>query len=171
MSLKKHAKRVASASTAAPEGRRHATPGKRKNATLSRSSTKGASRADAGVAAFLAKLDHPLKPCITALRKIILGVSPAIVEEIKWNAPSFRTVDHFATMNLRGQGDLSRLMLILHTGAKVKDKVMQGSIPDPNGLLQWLAKDRAMVTFSNAGDLNAKTKPLIEVIQSWIGQL
>ena len=130
-----------------------------------------ASQADAGVAAFLAKLDHPLKPCITALRKIILGVSPEIVEEIKWNSPSFRTVDHFATMNLHGKGDSTRLLLILHTGAKAKNKVMQGAIPDPKGLLQWLAQDRAMIAFADAGDLKAKTRPLIAVIRAWIGRM
>ena len=46
-------------------------------------------------------LDHPGKPVIHALRLLILESAPEVGEEVKWNSPSFFTVDHFATMNLR----------------------------------------------------------------------
>ena len=83
---------------------------------------------DPAVFDYLDKLEHPLKAEIETVRQIILGVSPEIREGIKWNSPSFRTTDYFATLNLR-QG---RVWLILGTGAKVKPTAQTGlSIPDP----------------------------------------
>jgi hypothetical protein len=116
-------------------------------------------------------LDHPLKKEIEAVRRIILGASPAIREGIKWNAPSFSTSDYFATLNLRGQGHESRVWLILHTGAKAKGLSLHGKIPDPDGLLKWLAGDRALVFFIDAKDVTAKQKALRAVIRRWIEYL
>ncbi|CAN95414.1 MULTISPECIES: DUF1801 domain-containing protein [Sorangium] len=118
------------------------------------------------VVAFLRELDHPRKEAIVALRQIILGVSPAIREEIKWNAPSFRTTEHFATFNLRAK---DRVRLILHLGAKVKDTAAKGlEIADPAGLLEWLAKDRCLVTFSDGEDVQAKRAALESVLRAWL---
>jgi hypothetical protein len=58
---------------------------------------------DAAVAAFLRGLEHPLKQELEAVRRLILAASPTIHEGIKWNAPSFRTDEYFATMNLRAR--------------------------------------------------------------------
>src|SRR5262245_35945740 len=92
------------------------------------------------------KLDHPLKPALEAVRAIILGVSPKISEGIKWNSPSFRVQEWFATINIRKDA----VHVILHLGAKVKDNSTGGlTIDDPAGLLEWLAKDRAAVKFSD----------------------
>src|SRR5215213_6861569 len=38
---------------------------------------------------FMEKLDHPLKAGIEELRKIIKRINGDILEEIKWNAPSY----------------------------------------------------------------------------------
>ena len=128
------------------------------------------SQTDPAVTAFLRELDHPLKQEIEAVRKIILGVSPEIREGIKWNAPSFRTTDYFATLNNPRARD--RVMLILHKGAKVKDnttKEMQ--IADPAGLIKWLAKDRCLVTLGDRTDIQAKRSALEAIIREWIRQL
>ncbi|WP_437973104.1 DUF1801 domain-containing protein [Sorangium sp. So ce295] len=118
------------------------------------------------VVAFLRELEHPRKEAIVALRQIILGVSPAIREEIKWNAPSFRTTEHFATFNLRAK---DRVRLILHLGAKVKDTAAKGlEIADPAGLLEWLAKDRCLVTFTDGEDVQAKRAALESVLRAWL---
>jgi len=63
---------------------------------------------------FMAKLDHPHKRDIEALRKLVLAVDPAIREGVKWNAPSFRTTGYFATTNLRAKAGIG---VILHLGA------------------------------------------------------
>ena len=124
------------------------------------------------VLAFLRELDHPRKKEIEAVRQIILGVSPEIREGIKWNAPSFRTTDYFATVNLRTKGGEERVWLILHTGAKVKKTATTGiKIADPSGLLPWLANDRCLVTFRDGKDIQAKRAALEDIVREWIGQL
>ena len=124
------------------------------------------SAADAGVAAYMAALDHPLKPALEALRQAILAASPSIAEGIKWNMPSFRTTDYFATTNLTGK---TGLRLILHTGAKVKASAATGlAIDDPTGLLKWLAKDRALIGFADLAEVKARRAALQAIIRAWI---
>jgi hypothetical protein len=126
---------------------------------------------DSAVDAFLRDLNHPRKPEIEAIRRIILGVNPAIREGIKWNAPSFRTADYFATVNLRGKGDAERVWLILHTGAKAKGIAMKGRVADPTGLLKWLTADRCLVTFEGGKDIQVKRPALESVVRKWIKML
>ncbi len=123
------------------------------------------SASNASVEAFLAALEHPMKRELEAVRKVILGVSPAVREEIKWNAPSFYTTEHFATFNLRAQ---DRVRLILHTGAKVKAGATRPAVADPEGLLEWLGKDRAMVTLGDSRDVKAKSRALAAILAEWI---
>jgi hypothetical protein len=120
------------------------------------------------VAEFLRRLDHPLKKEIVAVRQIILGLNPAIREEIKWNAPSFFTTEHFATFNLRAR---DRIQLVLHQGAKVKDNATRPSIPDPTGLLKWLSTNRALLTLPDAKNVGASRKALEALIRAWIREL
>jgi hypothetical protein len=123
-------------------------------------------QADPAVAAFLRDTKHPLKSTITAVREIVLGVSPEIREGIKWNAPSFRTTDHFATFTLRAE---DRVRLILHTGAKVKATAKAGvKVADPSGLIEWLAPDRGVVTFRDKADVSAKREAFEAVLREWI---
>lgn len=117
------------------------------------------------VQSFIDELDHPLKSEVVAIRKLLLSVDPVISEEIKWNAPSFRTSEHFATMHLRAK---NAVQLILHLGAKSKRTVPPGAIADPKGLLKWLGADRASVSFTGAADLADKDDALVAIIQQWI---
>ena len=59
--------------------------------------------------------------------------------------------------------------LILHLGAKVRESV-DGivAIDDPGKLLKWLGKDRAMLEFANADELEGKKPALIAVLRQWI---
>ncbi|UQA59373.1 DUF1801 domain-containing protein [Polyangium aurulentum] len=137
-------------------------------AAAKRAASPKASGAGAGedVAAFMRDLDHPLKAEIEGLRQIILGVDPEVREEIKWNAPSFRTTEHFATFNLRTKDSVR---IILHTGAKVKESATKGlKIADPAGLLEWLSKDRCLVTFSDGKDIQGKRAALEAILREWI---
>ncbi|AUX48223.1 uncharacterized protein SOCE26_097540 [Sorangium cellulosum] len=129
----------------------------------------GGAQTHPDVIEFLRALDHPMKREIEAVRQIILGVSPEIHEEIKWNAPSFRTTDHFATFNLRTK---EHVRLILHRGVKVKDTATKGlEIADPAGLLEWLAKDRCLVTLGDGKDIEAKRAALEAVLRAWIASM
>jgi hypothetical protein len=120
----------------------------------------------ASVEQFLTALDHPLKPEILALRQLILGADPGIAEEIKWNAPSFRTSEHFATFQLRAKDSVK---VILHLGAKPRDTSVTGiAIDDPEALLEWLAKDRASVTFRSLDDVEARGAAFAHIIRQWM---
>jgi hypothetical protein len=117
------------------------------------------------VDAFMANLKHPLKADIEAVRAVILGVSPAISEEFKWNAPGFRTTESFATVHLRST---DQLQLILHLGAKVRPDLPGLKIPDPGGLMKWLGKDRALVTVGTGREFEANQAALRKIVRAWI---
>lgn len=119
------------------------------------------------VDAYLATLDHPLKAVVVELRTVLLAVDPAIGEEVKWNAPSFFTGEHFATMQLRNP---KLVQLILHLGAR-KQVLPKSAIPDPAGLLKWLGEDRAVVGFEGLADLRAKAPALQEIVRHWIAHV
>ncbi len=122
----------------------------------------------AGVDAFMGRLAHPLKSEIEAVRQIIRAAAPAITEEIKWNAPGFRTTESFATVNLRAT---DRLQLIFHLGAKVRKPSPELKITDPAGLMKWLAKDRALVTLGVGDEVRAHRVELTELVRAWITYL
>jgi uncharacterized protein YdhG (YjbR/CyaY superfamily) len=124
------------------------------------------SRTDAAVITLLADLEHPLKKDIEVVRKVVLGVSPEIREAVKWNAPSFRTTDFFATVNLRAK---DAVQLVFHTGAKVKEYAKSGiEVADPAGLLKWLAKDRAAVTLGKGKEIQARRAAFEQLVRDWI---
>ena len=112
---------------------------------------------------FIAALDHPYEREILALREIILGADPRIGEGIKWNAPSFRTSEWFATFHLRAKDGVQ---LILHLGAKKRAAAV--AIADPASLLTWLGADRASVRFRGLDDVDAKRAAFAAVIRQWI---
>lgn len=113
---------------------------------------------------FLAQLEHPLKLDIEALRRIILSAAKGVGEEVKWNAPSFYTGEHFATMRLDGKVPLQ---LILHLGAK-KQKLPPAAIKDPTGLLKWLGPDRACISFTHPGEVKSCAGALKAILGQWV---
>lgn len=118
------------------------------------------------VAELLAAARHPQEPAIRALRGIILGVDPRIREDIKWNAPSYFTTQHFATFHLRTK---SGIAVILHLGAKPRpDATVRNDVADPLGLLDWRGTDRAVVTFANLADVEAKGSAFGELLRQWV---
>lgn len=116
------------------------------------------------VEAFLAGLAPATRSEVEALRRIILGTDPAIAEGIKWKVPSFRTTEYFATLHLRMKTGLG---LILHLGAKVRD-LPALPVEDPEGLLQWLAKDRALIAFAGLEEIQARRAALEALLRQWI---
>lgn len=131
-------------------------------------SARHATAADSteAVDGFMSRLEHPHKSLVETLRKAILAVDSSVAEGIKWNAPSFRTTEYFATTNLRARAGIG---LILHLGAKVRDLPDAGlAIDDPAGLLTWLGKDRAAIEFRDVDDLSAKKVALQAILRQWI---
>lgn len=119
---------------------------------------------DPDVAALLRDLDHPLTTEILAVRKIILGADPSIAEGVKWNSASFRTADYFATVHLHSK---AAVQLVFHRGAKAK-AAKKMDIPDPEGMLKWLAPDRCLVTVGAGKDVAARKTALEVVVRAWI---
>lgn len=118
----------------------------------------------AAVDAFMSALTHAHKPAIERLRELILAADPAIAEGVKWNAPSFRTQGYFATIHLHAKQGIA---LILHLGAKGRADAAP-VIDDPAGLLRWLAKDRAMLSFGDEAALLLQQAALTALIRQWI---
>jgi hypothetical protein len=118
---------------------------------------------------FMTALQHPLKAEIEAIRAIILSADPGISELIKWNAPSFYFKDDFATFNLRRKDSVQ---VIFHKGARVKDDSTEGTtISDPSGMLKWVAKERAVVTFSTMKEIRSAESALADIVRQWIKQM
>lgn len=118
------------------------------------------------VEAFLADLEHPQKPAILALRRLLLDAAPGITEHVKWNAPSFRTTEDFATFHLRARDGVQ---LVLHLGAKPRpDSPVRGAIHDPAGLLTWKSADRAIVSFADHADVTARADALQALVTQWV---
>ena len=114
----------------------------------------------------VSSLNHPATQEIQMLRDIVCEVSPSIQEGVKWNAPSFRVDEYFATINLREKQGVG---VVLHFGAKVRDVAAgRESIADPDRLLKWLAKDRATVSFSGKDDIAARKPAFQAVLRQWI---
>lgn len=119
------------------------------------------------VDAFMAKLEHPHKDATTELRRIMCAADPAIAEGVKWNAPSYRTTEYFATTHLRARDGIG---IVLHLGAKVRD-TPSFQLADPQGLLKWLAKDRALMNFAGLEDVKAHEAAIQAIVRQWIAAL
>ncbi len=117
------------------------------------------------VDAFLDDATHPLKDSFAAVRQLILDVSPSISEGIKWNAPSFRTTDWFATFFLR---DLDRIKIVFHLGAKKRTSTDRLAVGAPEGMVEWLGPDRCMVTLADAVAVKKRAKAFQAFVRAWI---
>lgn len=60
----------------------------------------------------------------------------------------------------------NRFQLIFHRGAKVKDSA-GFAFEDGSGLLEWVAKDRAVVSLVDMKDVKAKKTALVKVVKQW----
>ena len=122
-----------------------------------------------GILEYVRNLAHPKKVEMDAVFTLIRNADPAISDGIKWNAPSFCVDEYFATTNIRSQ---DCVQIILHLGAKVRaDITDQIRIADPQGLLQWLGRDRASVKFRDMAEIKSNGPAFQSVIRQWIAHL
>ena len=117
----------------------------------------------AAVDRFMADTNHPCKVAIEALRELILAVDPGIQEGVKWNAPSYRTTDYFATTNLR---DKAGVGIILHLGAKIRAEAV--AIDDPQHLLTWHGTNRASLSFGGIEDVRRHAAAVTAILAQWL---
>lgn len=136
-----------------------------KKTTIEKRTPRGAP-APADVETFFATLDHPHAAELRLLRQIILAADPSIAEGIKWNVPSFRTTEYFATLHLRAKRGVG---VIMHFGAKKRDDLSaRAAIADEGAVLEWLAEDRAVATFLDLKDVEARRAAFTEILRQWI---
>lgn len=115
---------------------------------------------------FLNNLQHPLKPVILEVRKIILDSNQELTEHIKWNAPSFCfNGEDKVTMKLFPP---KNIQVIFHRGVKVKQQPKDKLIQDNTGILKWSSNDRAVATFIDIEDVKLKSSKLSEIVIRWI---
>jgi hypothetical protein len=122
----------------------------------------------ADVDSFITQLDHPYKAGINLLRAAIKRLDSRIVEEIKWNAPSFKIDDHFATFKLYPP---KNIQIVLHTGAKPKTPLRAFALDDPHKLLKWPAIDRCVLTLQSSAQAEQLEKIVTKMVKQWIQQL
>jgi hypothetical protein len=121
------------------------------------------SRQMTDVDGYLAGLTHAHLDGIRRLRAAILAADDRIVEHIKWNAPSFGVGggDDLVTMRL-SPGDA--FQLVLHRGVAKQSGAV--TIPDPDVLLQWRSRDRAVI---DIGAREAQLEPsIVALVRAWI---
>lgn len=118
------------------------------------------------VDAFFFLLKHAHHDTLLAIRQAILSADPSITEGIKWNVPSFRTTEYFATLHLRAKQGAG---VILHFGAKKREDLhARASLDDPASLLTWLSDDRAVALFTSLADFTARRTAFVRLITQWI---
>ncbi|MFM1651031.1 DUF1801 domain-containing protein [Brevibacillus sp. B_LB10_24] len=116
---------------------------------------------------YLQNLEHPLKREIEEVRSIVLSIDRELSEHVKWNAPSFCFHnDDRITFNLHGNGFFR---LVLHRGAKAKESInLKPYFEDVQGLMEWVANDRATIKFTDRKDVEVKRELLKEVVRRWV---
>jgi len=131
-----------------------------------RSSSSAA--AIASVDEFLRVLDHPHKEGIELLRAVILTVDKRITEEIKWNAPSFKLTDHFATFKLHPP---KGIQLVLHVGSRPIVPPKQFQLDVPVDLVKWAAPDRCILMVPSSSAAAALQSTFARAVKQWLSQL
>ncbi|WCT75503.1 DUF1801 domain-containing protein [Sphingomonas naphthae] len=117
------------------------------------------------VADFLAGLDPTTRNTIDTVRGLVLTAADNLVEEIKWNAPSYRHGDaHRVTLGLERKGGIR---IVLHRGAKVKD-ARGFAFADPVGIARWPTPDRGVILVADAEDATAKGAAIRDIVGRWI---
>lgn len=103
---------------------------------------------------------HPMREQIDLLRRTTLSIDPAITEEWKWNAPSFRIGDDYLyTFMLRPD---DHLHLVVHHPAapQVSSELLEGDYAD----------GRRMVYLRSADEVTAKLPELTRVLRELVAR-
>ena len=96
---------------------------------------------------------YPLKEEIEILREVIKKADKKISERIKWNAPSYYYKEDIVTFGPDRKG---RILLVFHHPSVVKIK---------SDLLEGDYKDRRLVYFNDAKDVQSKKKELAGIVK------
>ena len=107
---------------------------------------------------YLATFEHPLLDAITEVRAIVWAHSPEIVEQVKWNAPTFSFRDEYLlTIHVKAQ---DKVMLIFHNAVtpQVTSPILEGDYSD----------GRRMAYFTDLADVREHRAQLDDVLTQLI---
>lgn len=118
------------------------------------------------VSEFLDSQNHPFRQEIEALRISILSSHSGLEENIKWNGPNY-SLHNQDRITMRIQPP-TKIQLIFHRGAKVKEQPKDKLIVDANGLLTWKENDRAIASFKNLQEIENSKPHLQQIVKDWL---
>lgn len=106
------------------------------------------------VAEYMKDLEHPLKPEVEALRKIIKGSDARLKERIKWNAPSYYFGEDIVTFGPARWKD--KILLVFHHPAVVGIK---------SNLLEGDYKDRRLAYFTSMNEIRKNKAEISRIVK------
>jgi hypothetical protein len=107
------------------------------------------------VSAWLAKLEHPLKDVILAVRAVFLEADGRITETIKWQSPTFMYEGNLASIDPKAK---KHVAVLFHRGAE---------IPGDHPLLQGEGKLARYARFADLEAVAARRAELVRVVRAW----
>jgi hypothetical protein len=125
------------------------------------------------VDAWMETLEHPLKPVVEALRKVILAADKTVGEHIKWNHPAFFYTGEMKPFDPK---EYKRYLIVFNLRSKDGGVLLVfphgAGVDDPGGLLTGdYADGRRLARFHTLADVSAAKKPLTKIIKSLIRQI
>lgn len=109
------------------------------------------------VDAYMAKLEHGMKPEIELLRDIIRGANPKLQERVKWNSPSFYYQKDLCAFHLRPK-EYVQIVFVFYDGNMIESP----------GLLEGAYKDRRLAKFYSLEDIEQKRPALEQFVNDWV---
>jgi uncharacterized protein YdeI (YjbR/CyaY-like superfamily) len=105
---------------------------------------------------FIAKVEHPLKAEMEAVRAIIINANPKIEEDIKWGGPSFCYKEELVTFNPRIKNYVA---LIFHKGEL---------IPVKSDFLENATKGKVYAKFYSMDQVTANKELIEKMVNAWV---
>jgi len=107
------------------------------------------------VDAWFERTEHPLKPLMLRVRRVILASDRRVTESIKWSTPTFSYEGDIASFIPKAKNFVS---LLFHRGAE---------IPGEHPRLEGDARLARTMRFATPEELKRFTPDLERVIQAW----
>lgn len=112
------------------------------------------------VDALLARRGHPLIAEINALRAIVRGASPDIVEHVKWNGPSYYLAANpkFDMGNIvMAREKFVLLVLVFYNGTMLESPLLSGTY-----------KDRRLLQLDDMAAINTNADAIAQLVRDWV---
>ena len=115
----------------------------------------GRSTKSPAVDAWFERLDHPLKPLMLKVRRVILASDRRVTESVKWSTPTYSYNGDIASFIPQAKSFVS---LMFHRGSE---------IPGRHPRLEGDARLARTMRFASSEELKKYTADLQRVIRAW----